>query len=160
MGQNDMLQIIVLQFFQQKFWWFIWKVAGSAFYPLLQGPGIGAVGQHFRIMIGLEDQSGTIFQMLLHHVGGNPQIGGNADFDATQVDPATISLDGQGVGIVGKGKTQAHIEDVNNDGLDDLMMQIEDVDGTYELGDTIATLTGETFAGIQIVGTDSICIRP
>lgn len=40
------------------------------------------------------------------------------------------------------------------------MMQIEDVDGTYEPGDTIATLTGETLGGTQIVGTDSICIRP
>ncbi len=80
------------------------------------------------------------------------------DFDATQVDPATVSLDGQGVRVVGKGNTQAHIEDVNGDGLNDLMVQIEDLDGSYEPGDSIATLTGETFDGRSIQGTDSICI--
>jgi hypothetical protein len=82
------------------------------------------------------------------------------DFDATQVDPATVSLDGQGVRVVGKGSTQAHQEDVNGDGLVDLVVQIEDRDGTYQAGDTPATLTGVTFEGIHIEGTDSICIVP
>jgi parallel beta-helix repeat protein len=82
-------------------------------------------------------------------------------FDATQVDPITVKLDSQEVRIVGrKGNLQAHIEDVNNDGLDDLMLQIEDVDETYQEGDTIATLTGETFDDSSIFGTDSICIVP
>ena len=84
----------------------------------------------------------------------------SGSFDATQVDPVSVFLDGQGVQVVGKGNTQAHIEDVNGDGIDDLMMQIEDIDGTYQEGDTIATLTGETFDGTQIRGTDSICIVP
>lgn len=84
----------------------------------------------------------------------------SADFDATQVDPSTVFLDGQGVRVVGKGNTQAHIEDVNGDGLVDLVVQIEDTDGTYEEGDTIATLTGETFDGTQVQGTDTICIVP
>ena len=84
----------------------------------------------------------------------------NSTFDATQVDPTTVSLDGQGVGIAGNGNLQAHIEDTNNDGLDDLMLQIEDVAGTYVPGDTMATMTGETLGGTQVVGTDSICIKP
>jgi len=81
-------------------------------------------------------------------------------FDATLVDPSTIALDGQGVRVVGRGNIQAHIEDVNGDGLEDLMVQIQDVDGTYEADDTIATLTAETFTGYPIMGTDSICIVP
>lgn len=81
-------------------------------------------------------------------------------FDATTVDPATISLDGQGVRVVGKGNTQAHIDDVDNDGIDDLVVQIEDADGTYDVGDGIAVVTGETFDGLQIKGEDSICIVP
>ena len=40
------------------------------------------------------------------------------------------------------------------------MVQIEDMDGTYEPGDSIATLRAETFDGFQIQGTDTICIVP
>ena len=39
----------------------------------------------------------------------------------------------------------------------DLVVQIVDED-TYAPGDTLATLTGLTFDGISITGTDSICI--
>jgi hypothetical protein len=81
-------------------------------------------------------------------------------FDATQVDTATVSLDGQAVRVVGKGNTQAHIEDANGDGVDDLVLQIEDEDGTYEEGVADAKLTAQTFDGISIVGTDTICIVP
>jgi streptogramin lyase len=84
----------------------------------------------------------------------------DSGFDATQVDPATISLDGQGVRIVGKGNTQAHVEDVDGDGLDDLVVQIEDTDETYEEGNAIAILSGETFDGTSFEGSDSICIVP
>jgi hypothetical protein len=83
----------------------------------------------------------------------------SADFDATLVDPTSVSLNGQGVRIVGRGNTQAHAEDVNGDGLDDLVVQIEDVDGTYVEGDTTAELTG-LYNGIPIWGTDTICIVP
>ena len=82
------------------------------------------------------------------------------DFDATQVDPTSVSLDGQSIRIVGKGKTLAHIEDANGDGLDDLVVQIEDEDGIYLEGDTLATIMGDTLDGTSIVGTDEICIVP
>jgi hypothetical protein len=83
----------------------------------------------------------------------------SADFDATQVDSTTIVLDGQAVRVVGKkGKAQAHIEDSNGDGLDDLVVQIEDQDGTYTPGDTTALLNAETSDGTLIKGADSICI--
>ena len=73
----------------------------------------------------------------------------------------TVSLDGQGVRLVGKKENiQAHIEDVNRDGLDDLVLQIEDQDGIYEEGDAVATLEGQTFDGYPIKGSDSICIVP
>ena len=39
------------------------------------------------------------------------------------------------------------------------MIQIED-NGTYEEGDILANLTGKTFDGISILGTDAICIVP
>ena len=84
-----------------------------------------------------------------------------ADFDATQVDPTTVVLEGMTVKVVGRrNKLLAHIEDANNDGIVDLVVQVEDIDGTFQEGDTIATLTGELFDGTPIQGTDSICIMP
>ena len=85
---------------------------------------------------------------------------GGVDFDASQVDPMTVGLDGLGVRVVGKGNTQAHIEDINLDGYSDLVLQLEDVDGTFIEGDSVATLTGETIDGTSIQGLDSICIVP
>ena len=82
-------------------------------------------------------------------------------FDATQVDPATVKMESLAVRVVGKSdKLQAHIEDVNNDGCDDLVVQIEDQDGVFENGETEATITGNLYDGTAIEGTDTICIVP
>ena len=82
-------------------------------------------------------------------------------FDATQVDPATVELESLAVRVVGKSdKLQAHIEDVNNDDCDDLVVQIEDQDGVFENGETEATITGNLYDGTAIEGTDTICIVP
>ena len=70
-------------------------------------------------------------------------------------DPATVLLDGQGVREVGRGFLLAFQLDVNEDGLDDLVMLIDD-EGVYSADDTVATLTGQTYDGILIRGTDSI----
>lgn len=85
---------------------------------------------------------------------------GSAQFDVTTLDPATITLDGQPVRSVGKGKLQAHLEDVNGDGIDDLVLQIEDIAGTYSSGDTTGTLTGQTYDGRFVEGSDTICLVP
>ncbi|KKS98059.1 MAG: cartilage oligomeric matrix protein [Candidatus Gottesmanbacteria bacterium GW2011_GWA2_43_14] len=86
---------------------------------------------------------------------------GSSFFDATQVDPDTVLLNGQVVKAAGKSnKLLAHTEDVNTDGFDDLVVQIADSDGTYQTGDATATLTGKTLSGLDFQGTDSICIVP
>ena len=80
-------------------------------------------------------------------------------FDATTVDPTTVQLDDAGARV--KGESYAgKIEDVDGDGDLDLALQFEDVDGTYDEGSTYATLTGETYAGQAIQGTDDLCIVP
>ncbi len=87
---------------------------------------------------------------------------GSADFDVTQVDPESVQLQGLSVAMRGKSnKLLAHIEDVNGDGFDDLVVQIEDVDGIFTSGTGTATLTGTLlpeFGGASIQGTDNICI--
>jgi hypothetical protein len=85
----------------------------------------------------------------------------SADFDATRVDPTTVELAGSEVAIRGKGKSLAHQEDVNGDGLTDLVVQVETENldpNTFQ--DGYAILTGKTDEGKQIEGRDEITIVP
>lgn len=83
-------------------------------------------------------------------------------FDATTVDPETVLLAGAGVAVRGKGnKYLASQEDVNGDGLTDLVVKLEtenlDPD-TFQNGTAI--LTGETSDGVEFTGSDEITIVP
>jgi len=85
----------------------------------------------------------------------------SADFDATSVDPETVMLGGMAIRMRGKSdKYLAHAEDVNSDGLLDLVVQIEDSDGSLTAGDATATLEGRTYGGLPIWGSDLICMVP
>ena len=84
---------------------------------------------------------------------------GSADFDVSQIDPTTVKLGVCEIKKVGKqGKLLAHIEDVDVDGYDDLVVQIEKC--TFDVSDEEATLTGELYSGAPFVGTDSIRLVP
>lgn len=86
----------------------------------------------------------------------------SADFDATQVDPETVTLAGAGVAVRGKGNRYlSHHEDVNDDGIVDLVCQVETVNlepDTFQ--DGFACLTGETVDGKFIEGWDEISVVP
>jgi hypothetical protein len=86
----------------------------------------------------------------------------SVEFDATEVDPTTVSLAGASVAIKGKAEhLLAHEEDVNGDGLLDLFVQVETENfNPDELQDGYAYLTGETYDGVKIVGCDEITIIP
>ena len=83
-------------------------------------------------------------------------------FDATQVNPETVFLAGAGVAVRGKGnKYLAHEEDVNEDGLLDLVLQVVTenlVPGQFQDGSVC--LIGATYGGQQIEGWDEIVIVP
>jgi len=85
----------------------------------------------------------------------------STEFDATQVDPTSICLAGANVAVRGKGnKLMAHEEDVNGDGLVDLLVQVETQDFD-DLGDGgTVELTGTTFDNQAIVGYDEVIIVP
>jgi hypothetical protein len=84
---------------------------------------------------------------------------GSADLDVTKIDASTVQLEGMAVKVVGKSsRLLAHIEDVNKDGFDDLVVKIEDIDGIFSPGETTATLTGNLSDGPAFEGADSICI--
>lgn len=82
----------------------------------------------------------------------------SATFDATQVNPATVTLAGASVGLIGKGDTAAcHIEDVNGDSLPDLVCQVVTAQFLIQPGDTVATLEADTFGGQRIQGLECPC---
>lgn len=84
----------------------------------------------------------------------------SAEFDASTVDPNTVELAGARVEKRGKGKLMASLEDVNSDGLLDLIVHVSTEDLQLSHGDTIATMTGQSYEGEQIQGSDSVHIVP
>lgn len=82
-------------------------------------------------------------------------------FDASTVDPGTVTLAGAEVAVRGKSdKLMARLEDVDGDGDDDLMLQVNtQSDGAvWETGPV--TLEGTTYDGQAIEGTDDVVIVP
>ena len=84
----------------------------------------------------------------------------SATFDATRVDPTTVTLASAPVKLKGKGTPMASVEDVNRDGLPDLVVHVSTDALQLSATDTEAVLEGKTFDGTAIRGTDSIRVVP
>ena len=86
---------------------------------------------------------------------------GAVDFDVANVDPASVSLAGASVKLVGKSdKYLCHQDDVNLDGFIDLICQIYTAQFFIEAGETTAILEAVTFDGTKLRGEDVIRIVP
>lgn len=84
---------------------------------------------------------------------------GSETFDVSQILPDTITMEGLALKTVGKAdKLLYHYEDVNEDGFEDLVVQIQDEDGVFEPGEGEATVTGLLVDGRTFTGTDSIIV--
>ena len=84
----------------------------------------------------------------------------SAEFDATTVNPATIRLAGAEVAVRGKGKLLAHVEDVNGDGLPDLICQVETESLTLDPDVGDVWLTADTINFEKVIGSDVVLIVP
>lgn len=85
----------------------------------------------------------------------------STSFDATTVNPDTITLAGASVKVTGKsGKYLCHTEDVNNDALPDLVCQVYTAEFMIETGETVAVLLAKTFDNKSIRGEDNVRIVP
>lgn len=74
-------------------------------------------------------------------------------FDATTVDPSTVVFAGASPLPIGKSP-----EDVNGDGLLDVVLHFKTQDLNLQPGDTQACLSGDTFSGQEFEGCDSVRI--
>jgi hypothetical protein len=75
------------------------------------------------------------------------------DFDATTVDPLSVEFGPNGaVEAHGRG----HKRDANRDGKKDLVLHFKTQETGIQCGDATASLTGETFDGNLIQGSDTI----
>jgi Tol biopolymer transport system component len=79
-------------------------------------------------------------------------------FNATTVDPLSVTLAGASVRIKGKGTPQASSADVDGDGLLDLIVHVDTTALQLSSGDTEAILEGQTYDGVSIRGVDTVRI--
>jgi hypothetical protein len=76
-------------------------------------------------------------------------------FDATQIDWETVIF---GPGGATESHDRSHVQDVDGDGDMDVVFHFNTQDSGIACDDTDATLTGETFGGVTVTGSDSVKI--
>lgn len=76
-----------------------------------------------------------------------------ATFDATTVDPLSVKFGPSGAV---ESHHKGHIEDADGDGDMDMVLHFKTQETGIQCGETQASLTGETFGGQAITGTDVI----
>ncbi|MGD8501005.1 MAG: hypothetical protein PVJ86_10180 [Phycisphaerales bacterium] len=85
-------------------------------------------------------------------------------FEAADVDPGTVTLAGAEVAVRGKGnKLMSHLEDVDEDGDLDLVVQVDTQSEGAVWEEGVVTLTGKTYVELgaeDIRGTDYVIIAP
>jgi len=81
-------------------------------------------------------------------------------FDATRVDPLTVTLAGAAATLKGKGTPMVSVQDVDGDGLLDLVVHVSTEALQMSDTDTQAILKGQTFDDQAIRGMDTVRVVP
>ena len=130
-------------------------VGGNAFYLRFQpdpGPTLVAID----IKPGSDPNSINIGS------NGNVPVAilSSADFDATTVDPLTVTLASGEVWLKGNGTPMASFSDVDGDGRTDIVVHVATESLLLSDDDAEAVLEGETHDGTAFTGTDTVRIVP
>ena len=82
------------------------------------------------------------------------------DFDARTIDPTTVTLASAPVKLKGQGAPMSSFEDINKDGLLDLIVHVSTQALQLTETDTEAVLEGKTLDGRFIRGRDTVRVVP
>lgn len=83
-----------------------------------------------------------------------------AAFDATTLDPLTVTLASAPVKLKGKGTPMASFEDINGDGFLDLVVHVDTSAFQIIEAEHEAILKGTTYSGTPVIGSDLVKIVP
>lgn len=114
------------------------------------------------LRVGIDIKPGSFPNSINLGSGGNVPVAilSSAEFDATTVDPLSVTLESSPVVLRGNGTPSTSAQDVNGDGLVDLVVHVATSTLKLTTQDTEAVLQGRTYAGLAIAGTDTVNIVP
>lgn len=123
--------------------------------------GIEAVIREEILEVAVDIKPGSFPNVVnINEKGAIPvAILGSADLNVRKVNPGSLLLENMPVVKTPAGKLLAHYDDVNGDGIEDLVVQFEDT-GNIAAGATTATLVGKLLDSTPIKGSDSISLVP
>ena len=130
--------------------------------PEIVATGFGAITDidlvpDQRISVTIDINPGAQHAVMNPRLQGVVWVAVLSDIDnATAFDPLQIDIRTVRFGPDGATTNRHRVRDVNKDGVADLFLQFWIQDTGIQCGDAAATLTGDTFDGLQVTGTDSI----
>ncbi|MBI4528708.1 MAG: hypothetical protein HY695_33340 [Deltaproteobacteria bacterium] len=112
--------------------------------------------------VGIDIKPGSFPNSINLGSGGNVPVAilSTSTFNAATVDPSSVTLASAPVQLKGKGSPMASLEDVNDDGLLDLVVHVSTSALQLTETDTEAVLEGMTFSGRAIWGSDMVRVVP
>ena len=113
----------------------------------LFAPGTSPISQN----VAIDIKPGNESNIINPHSRGGIWVAALSDngFDPLQIDTSSV-----GFGPDEASAIRHKTEDINNDGFDDILLQFSIADTGIRCGDDEASLTGKTFDGQNITGTD------
>lgn len=122
----------------------------------------GSVGKCKHLGIQIDIKPGSYPNSI--NLGSNGVVAvallSSISFDATTTDPLSITLADAQVRLKGNGTPMASSQDVNYDGLQDLVVHVSTSALQLSYSDTAAVLQGYTYGGQLIQGSDTVRIVP
>ena len=85
---------------------------------------------------------------------------GSQTLNVSNINTGSLNFSGLQVRVKPNNQDQCSTQDVNGDGIPDLVCQFQDNTGNWTQGSTVGVVTGILNNGLAIRGTDSICIVP
>lgn len=109
------------------------------------------------ITVGLDIKPGSVPNSINTRSKGVIPVAilSTATFDATSIDPRSVTF---GPGAATEAHGRGHIEDVNGDTIQDLVLHFSTQQSGLAVGDTQACVDGKTYGGAPIHGCDTVRI--